>query len=90
MLFLIFSSTQLDLEHSIKVGKKSFINIYDNMFACLKKLWKTLTTGWVLEYPNNNNGPSDFFDKRDRVPQWTPPDQEDGLERCSYSGEGRE
>jgi hypothetical protein len=60
------------------------------MFGHLKKLWSTLTTGWVLEYPDSNNGPSDFFDKRDGKPQgWMPPKAENELERCSYPGEGK-
>ena len=30
----------------------------------LKKCWKAMSTGWVIEYPNSRDGPKDFFDRR--------------------------
>jgi hypothetical protein len=56
----------------------------------LKKFWKAISTGWTLEYPDERNGPVDFFDKRDRKPQWVKAEAKDNeLERCSYPGPGR-
>lgn len=37
------------------------------MSSPLKKFWKVISTGWVIEYPDEENGPRDFFDKRDRT-----------------------
>lgn len=39
----------------------------------LKKVWDTLTTGWVIEYPGKcEDGPSDFFEAKSppRKPKW--------------------
>jgi hypothetical protein len=59
------------------------------MFGSLKMFWKAISTGWVLEYPGEE--PSDFFDNKDRVPQWVKPAKvENELERYSYPGEGKE
>jgi hypothetical protein len=54
-----------------------------------KKFWKAISTGWVIEYPDSRNGPSDFFDRRDRIPQGVRTERQGGseLERCSYTGE---
>ena len=61
------------------------------MFACLKSFWKSISTGWVVEYPSERNGPIDFFDNKDRRP-WgiqQDPENENQLERCSWPGTGR-
>ena len=57
--------------------------------AGAKKFWKTISTGWVIEYPGSSrDGPRDFFDRRDRVPQGVRENQVGSeLERCSYNGE---
>jgi hypothetical protein len=34
------------------------------MWAHVKRFWKAISTGWVIEYPDPNNGPSDFFDRK--------------------------
>jgi hypothetical protein len=54
-----------------------------------KKFWKAISTGWVIEYPDSRDGPRDFFDKRDRVPQGVRGEKKFGneLERCSYNGD---
>jgi len=39
------------------------------MFTHLKKFWEAISTGWVLEYPEPNSEPRDFFDRKDRRPQ---------------------
>jgi hypothetical protein len=60
------------------------------MLQFLKTFWKAISTGWSLEYPDKNNGPVDFFDNKDRVPQWVKLEPKDSeLERCSYPGPGR-
>ncbi|CAG8955113.1 hypothetical protein HYFRA_00007128 [Hymenoscyphus fraxineus] len=41
---------------------------YDNMSSSIKHLWRTISTGWVIEYPSERNGPADFFDGKDRKP----------------------
>lgn len=58
----------------------------------VKRFWKAISTGWVIEYPDSKNGPSDFFDRRDRKPQGLKEQQESkqfgqDLERCSYYSE---
>jgi hypothetical protein len=30
----------------------------------LKRIWEAVSTGWVLEYPDSDHGPKDFFDRR--------------------------
>lgn len=40
------------------------------MFGCLKQFWKTISTGWVLEYPDPDNGPRDFFERKKGL-RWT-------------------
>ncbi|KAF4635971.1 hypothetical protein G7Y89_g2101 [Cudoniella acicularis] len=32
------------------------------MPVILKKFWKAISTGWVLEYPDPDNGPTDLYD----------------------------
>jgi len=40
------------------------------MLGCLKTFWREISTGWVVEYPGRSqDGPNDFFDRRDRRPQ---------------------
>jgi hypothetical protein len=64
---------------------------YVKMLSCLKSFWKSISTGWVVEYPSSRNGPVDFFDRKDRRPWGLKPDPEDEneLERCSWPGPGR-
>ena len=54
------------------------------MLSCLKTFWKTISTGWVIEYPDSN-GPRDLFDRKDRIPQGAAkPNDENELERCGW------
>lgn len=56
------------------------------MLSCLKKFWKAISTGWVLEYPNED-GPNDLFDRKDRKPYGKPiAKDENDLERCGWRG----
>ena len=55
------------------------------MLSCFKTFWKTISTGWVLEYPDSNNGPRDLFDRKDRRPQGVRELNDDNeLERCGW------
>ena len=55
------------------------------MLSVLKKFWKAISTGWVIEYPDSNRGPQDLFDRKDRVPHGikTMKDEQE-LERCGW------
>jgi hypothetical protein len=55
------------------------------MLSCLKNFWKTIWTGWVIEYPDSDNGPKDLFDRKDRVPHGAKKlKNEQELERCGW------
>jgi hypothetical protein len=51
------------------------------MLLCLKNFWRAISSGWVVEYPSSNNGPQDFFDKKDRIPQ--------GVQKRTYEDDMR-
>jgi len=62
------------------------------MLKCLKNFWHAISTGWVLEYPSESNGPNDFFDRKDRRVQGAPVRRSregdlSDLERCGWRGE---
>jgi hypothetical protein len=55
------------------------------MLSCFKKFWKAISTGWILEYPDSNNGPQDLFDRKDRRAQGVRGLKDDTeLERCGW------
>jgi hypothetical protein len=55
------------------------------MLSCLKNFWKAISTGWVVEYPDSDNGPRDLFDRKDRTPHGVEKLKgENELERCGW------
>jgi hypothetical protein len=75
------------------ISQSSFFqtNKHIKMLSCLKSFWKSISTGWVVEYPSSRNGPADLFDRKDRRP-WgikLDPEHENELERCSWPGPGK-
>jgi hypothetical protein len=55
----------------------------------LKKFWETISTGWVLEYPDSNEGPKDFFE-RERIQTESPPQQVERESLPSYRNSAEE
>jgi hypothetical protein len=83
--FISQNSTPL----SIQISSPTVLSYYSSYampFTCLKKFWKAISTGWVLEYPGDD-GPVDLFDRKDRRPYGARPRDPNALERCGWRGE---